>query len=249
MKAKVKIIRRPNLSDWSWDEIIANYIPPTWREIFEKTQDERQDIAKMISEEVTKHRELFPQKEHIYRAFDLTPFPDLKVVIIGQDPYPQRADNKTLPKAQGLSFSVAPYDSIPKSLQNIFQEIKREYPNDFKMPSHGDLSSWARQGVLLLNMALTVPPFERNKHRGIWFPFIAKTVKEIVNKKPEVIFVLWGQEAKRIKKQLGNNPTLESGHPSPEAVYRGGDFIGNNHFRKINELLTKQNKQPIDWQV
>jgi len=243
-KRKIKIIHRPRLENWSWGDILANYIPLTWEDTFARTTEERKTIAQVLTTKaISQYKELYPAKEYIYRAFDLTPFPKVRVVIIGQDPYPQPG------KAQGLSFAIAPDDPhLPGSLKNIYKEIKSEYPN-FQIPKHGDLRRWAQQGILLLNMALTVPPGERNAHRGVWKPFLVKTIKEIVEKKPKTIFVLWGNEAQKIAGIIGNAPVLISGHPSPEAVNRGGDFLGNGHFRKINDILEKQGELPIDWQI
>lgn len=247
-KPKIRIIKRPNLKEWSWEKIISQYVPNTWESVFMKSAAERDTIAKvLIEKELPKYGEFFPLKENIYKAFDLTPFSKVRVVIIGQDPYPTR--NKIGdPIAQGLSFSVSPTDTVPGSLKNIYKELQGEDP-DFVIPKHGDLRDWARQGVLLLNMALTVPPGVRNAHKGVWKPFLFKTIKEIVEKKPNTIFVLWGNEAQKLQPILGNAPVLMSSHPSPESVNRGGDFIGNGHFKKINKILEEREEEPINWQL
>lgn len=248
-KPRVKIIKRPNLSTWTWQKIITSYIPYTWENIFAKITDERTTIAEMFTTKILPHRkEIFPLKEDVYKAFELTPLPRIKVVIIGQDPYPQRGRDGS-PKAQGLSFSVSPTDDIPGSLRNIYKELAAEYPETFITPKHGDLRDWARQGVLLLNMALTVPEGERNAHKGLWKPFIVKIVSGIVDANPDTIFVLWGNDAMKVKPLLRNAPILESGHPSPEAVNRGGNFMGNGHFKKINEILEERGEAIIDWQI
>ena len=243
-KTKVRIVRRPKLEEWAWPKIIAEYVPNTWDEVFARTAGERKTIAQVLSAKaLSQYGDLYPAKENLYKAFDLTPLPKVKVVIVGQDPYPQAG------KAQGLSFSISPTDpQIPGSLKNIYKEIKNEYP-DFQIPNHGDLRGWSRQGVLLLNMALTVPPGERNAHRGVWKPFIVKTIKEIVERYPNTIFVLWGNDAQKLVITIGNAPTLVSGHPSPEAVNRGGNFIGNGHFKEINRILEERGELPIDWQI
>lgn len=249
-KPKIRIVRRPNLADWSWEQVLSNYVPPTWGSAFARSAGERKTIAEVLTKkELPKYGELFPEKEKIYRAFELTPLPRVRVVIVGQDPYPQRAKNG-LPKAQGLSFSVSPNDpEIPASLKNIYKELKAEYPETFTIPKHGDLSKWAKQGVLLLNMALTVAPGVRNAHKGVWKPFIYKIIKEIVEKYPQTIFVLWGGDAEKLRSQLGNLKALVSNHPSPESVNKGGNFMGNGHFLKINQILEERGEQPIDWQV
>lgn len=243
-KTKIRIVRRPKLEDWSWEKILADYVPNTWEPVFAKTAGERKTIAQvLVTKSLPVYGQLYPAKENIYKAFELTKLPSVKVVIVGQDPYPQPN------VAVGLSFSIAPTNpKIPGSLKNIYKEIQRTYPN-FQIPKHGDLREWARQGILLLNMALTVPPGERNAHRGVWRPFIIKTIKEIVEYNPKTIFVLWGNDAQKLIPTIGSAPVLVSGHPSPEAVNRGGNFIGNGHFLKINELLQLQGQLPIDWQL
>lgn len=243
-KTKIRIVRRPNLEDWSWIKIISEYVPNTWEEIFAKTTEERKTIAQVLSTKaLAKYGELYPAKENIYRAFDLTPLPKVRVVIIGQDPYP------TAGKAVGLSFSISPEDrSIPPSLKNIYKEIKSEYP-EFEVPTHGDLRNWARQGVLLLNAALTVPPGEPEAHIGVWKGFFVKTVKELVKRNRNIVWVLWGSKSQAVAQHLDNSPVLMSSHPSPQAQMRGGNFLGNQHFKKINEILESQGQLQIDWQV
>ena len=239
------IVRKPKLETWSWSQIISEYVPTGWQKIFNKTTDERRDIAQVLSEKVLDRKgDLFPAKEHLYHAFDLVPFDQVKVVILGQDPYPQPG------KAQGLAFSLSPKDrQIPGSLNNIYREIKREYP-DFNVPNHGDLRGWTKQGVLLINMALTFPAGGRpGAHLGVWRPFLVKTLREMVEQNPDLIFVLWGNEAQKVAQYLDNSIKLVSGHPSPQAVNRGGDFIGNGHFTKINEILVDKGEEPINWQL
>lgn len=246
-KRKIKIVRRPNLDEWSWEDILCKYVPPTWEEVFAQTTEERKIIAQMLTTKALPlYKELYPAKENIYKAFDITPFSKIRVVIIGQDPYPNK-------QAQGLSFSISPNDmQIPGSLRNIYKEIKAEIPS-FEIPCHGDLRKWARQGVLLLNMALTVPPGVKNAHHGVWMPFTVKTIKAIVEKRPKTIFVLWGNEAQKLVKPIGNAPTLISAHPSPMSVNNSFQsdfpFMGNKHFIKINEILVEEGEEPIDWQV
>lgn len=243
-KRKIIIVHRPNIKEWSYGDIITNYIPNTWEEVFAKTTNERKTIADVLTAKaLPRYGELCPAKENIYRAFELTPLPKVRVVILGQDPYPQSG------VAVGLSFSTSPNNlRIPGSLKNIFKEIKSEYP-DFQIPKHGDLRDWARQGVLLLNMALTVPPGKPKEHTGVWKPFLIKTIRDLAEKKPDTIFVLWGNEAQKIIPFIGKAPVLVSGHPSPEAVNRGGDFLGNGCFKRVNDILKKCGEAEIDWQI
>jgi uracil-DNA glycosylase len=241
----LRITKKPKLEEWDLAEIIANYVPAGWRDIFERSSEERKVIAEILTEkEVPKYKELYPAKEKLYAAFELVPLSRVKVVIIGQDPYPQPG------KAQGLSFSISPQDRhLTGSLHNIFKELKSEYP-DYEIPKHGDLRPWARQGVLLLNMALTVPPGGRNApHLGVWKPFLVKTLTGISQYNRDIIFVLWGNKAQSIRQYVGQCPVLVAGHPSPEAVNRGGDFPTCGHFKAINKLLEERGEEPIDWQL
>lgn len=241
-KPTLKIIRRPNLTTWTWQQVIADYFPVGWEDFFARTKDIRETIADILTKKALAiYGDMLPSKENLYKAFDLTPFPRIRVVIIGQDPYPQPG------KAQGLAFSLSLSDpSIPGSLLNIFKELKREYP-DYQIPTHGNLSYWAQQGVFLLNMALTTVPGKTEVHLGVWKPFLVKIIKEIVEKSPETIFVLWGNKAKEVSPLLGRCPVLISGHPSP--LNRSGTFIGNGHFKAINKILEDQGELPIDWQL
>lgn len=186
---------------------------------------------------------IYPEDDNVYNAYNLTPFSSVNVVIIGQDPYhgPHQAN--------GLCFSVEKGIPFPPSLDNIFKELS----TDLKIPkpSHGDLSSWAKQGVLLLNATLTVRKGEANSHSQIgWQTFTDATIKAISDKKENVIFLLWGGFAKK-KKTLINEKKhfiLTSGHPSPLSANRGLWF-GNQHFSKTNEILKRIGKPPINWGI
>ena len=185
---------------------------------------------------------VYPDKKHLFRAFELTPFDDIKVVILGQDPY----HNPN--QANGLAFSVQKGTSLPPSLINIYKEIEGSL--QLKMASHGDLSAWATQGVLLLNTILTV---EKNKplshqNKG-WEIFTLEVIKYINTLDQPICFMLFGNHAKKYKHYL-NNPghlVLETVHPSPLSAYRG--FIGSNVFLEANDFLVESLKTPIDWQI
>ena len=181
---------------------------------------------------------VYPPKEKVFNAIQTTPLEDVKVVIIGQDPYhgPKQA--------QGLSFSVPEDLPAPPSLQNILKELEQDIgPRD-----HHDLTPWAEQGVLLLNACLTVPAGKANGHQGlIWEPFTDAIIK-VVNKKQEpVVFILWGGYARK-KKSLITNPihhVIESPHPSPLSAHRG--FFGSHPFSRTNHYLEQDGLAPIDW--
>ncbi len=185
---------------------------------------------------------IFPDMHHIFTALQATPLSQVRVVIIGQDPYHGPG------QAHGLCFSVRKGVPAPPSLVNIFKEINAEL--GIPLPDHGELTHWAEQGVLLLNTALTVRQGQPNSHRGKGWEQLTDAVIAHVNalQRP-VVFLLWGANA-RAKKALINNPLhliLESAHPSPLSAYNG--FFGNGHFRKTNDFLTAQGYAPIDWSL
>lgn len=183
---------------------------------------------------------VYPSMENIFYALNLVKFEDIKVVIVGQDPYHEPN------QAMGMSFSVPSSTKIPPSLANIFKEIESEL--NIKCLKNGDLTRWAKQGVLLLNSVLTVKKGIANSHKNIgWETFTSKIISLINEKKEPVIFVLWGANAKALK-PLINSPqhfVLTSSHPSPLSAYSG--FFGCGHFSKINSILKQYNKMPIDW--
>ena len=183
---------------------------------------------------------VYPSMENIFYALNLVKFEDIKVVIVGQDPYHEPN------QAMGMSFSVPSSTKIPPSLANIFKEIESEL--NIKCLKNGDLTRWAKQGVLLLNSVLTVKKGIANSHKNIgWETFTSKIISLINEKKEPVIFVLWGANAKALK-SLINSPqhfVLTSSHPSPLSAYNG--FFGCGHFSKTNSILKQNNKMPIDW--
>ncbi|MBW4891318.1 uracil-DNA glycosylase [Mucilaginibacter sp. HMF5004] len=186
---------------------------------------------------------IYPKGSDIFNAFNQTPFDEVKVVILGQDPYHGAG------QAHGLSFSVQRGVRIPPSLQNIYKELVTDIPG-FVTPNHGDLTEWAKQGVLLLNATLTVREGEANVHQNSgWGTFTDKVIQEISDKRDGVVFILWGSFAKSKAKFIdANKHTILSGvHPSPLSAH--GGFFGSKPFSKTNEILAREGKQPIDWQI
>lgn len=183
-----------------------------------------------------------PARENIFTALNWTSYEDTKVVIFGQDPY--HGENQ----AHGLAFSVNRGVDIPPSLQNIYKELQNEM--GLYIPNNGFLEKWARQGVLLLNSALTVRDGEANSHKGKGWETFTDRITELLNeRKRSVIFLLWGNDAKR-KQELITAPQhiiLQAAHPSPLSASRG--FFGCGHFKKVNSMLSAMNKAPIDWQI
>jgi uracil-DNA glycosylase len=187
-------------------------------------------------------RLIFPPASDIFNAFDFTPLSQVKVVILGQDPY--HGDGQ----AHGLCFSVKPDVEIPPSLVNIYKELQDDL--GCYIPNNGYLEKWARQGVLLLNTVLTVRAHQANSHRGIgWEEFTDAAIRVLDEVDRPIVFLLWGRPA-QLKKSMLHNPKhliLEAPHPSPLSAYRG--FFGCRHFSKANEFLKANGLDPIDWQI
>ena len=185
---------------------------------------------------------IYPKKNEIFNAFRYTDYDDVKVVILGQDPY--HGENQ----AEGLSFSVSNSVLKPPSLQNIFKELNSDLGIPF--PKKNSLKPWAKEGVLLLNAVLTVEAHTPTSHKGHgWETFTDEIIKIINKKTTPVVFILWGSYARSKKKYITNKHHLiiESAHPSPLSAYNG--FFGSKPFSKTNEFLIKNNLTPIDWQI
>ncbi|MBE5898014.1 MAG: uracil-DNA glycosylase [Lachnospiraceae bacterium] len=204
-----------------------------WKEFFDeqKKQDYYRNLASFVDEEYNNNT-VYPPKENIFRAFELTDINDIKLVIIGQDPYHEAG------QAMGLAFSVPKGVRKPPSLCNIYKEIEMEY--DCRMPDSGDLTSWANEGIFLLNNVLTVREHEANSHKDSgWGIFTDNVIRYIDTIDRPICYMLWGNFA-RSKKEIINNPKafiLEAAHPSPLSASRG--FFGCNHFQKYNAFLKK----------
>jgi len=186
---------------------------------------------------------VYPPQNEVFNAFALTPFEQLKVVVIGQDPY--HGPNQ----AHGLCFSVKQGVKIPPSLVNIYKELERDIL-EFRIPNHGFLESWAKQGVLLLNTVLTVEQGKAHSHKHLgWETFTDHVIDQINRQANGIVFLLWGSHAQKKGAKIDPNRhcILKSVHPSPLSAYRG--FIGCGHFSACNQYLEQQGKDPIQWQV
>lgn len=214
-----------------WDEILESEFK---KEYF-------YNLLKFVQGEYAR-KTVFPPKKEVFKAFRYTPYKNLKVVILGQDPYHGEGE------AEGLSFSVKDGIKKPPSLVNIFKELHDDLGYD--IPKSGSLVPWAKQGVLLLNTVLTVIKDQAASHKDIGWETFTDEVIKIINKKSDpVVFILWGGFA-RSKKKLITNPKhfiVESAHPSPLSAYNG--FFGSKPFSKTNDFLTKNNLEPINWQI
>ncbi|MBQ6560275.1 MAG: uracil-DNA glycosylase [Erysipelotrichaceae bacterium] len=214
-----------------------------WDEIIGKEFDKPyyQKLRSFLNEEYS-HKTIYPEAKNIYNALRLTPYHEVKVVILGQDPYHEKG------QAQGLAFSVPKGIQIPPSLVNIYQELHDDL--GCTIPNHGQLVYWTRQGVLLLNTSLTVEAHRANSHKGQGWEILTDTIIQKLNEKEEpVVFILWGANA-RSKKSFITNPKhliIESPHPSPLSAYNG--FFGSRPFSKTNYFLVQNGMTPIDWQI
>lgn len=214
----------------SWDQKLKNKLKSTHIE----------KLLNFLEAERNSHT-IYPKKADVFNAFKLTPFENVKVVILGQDPY--HGPNQ----AHGLSFSVNYGVKVPPSLANIYKELKSDI--GFTIPSHGNLTSWANQGVLLLNATLTVRAGEPGSHQKKgWELFTDDVIKLISDEKETCVFLLWGNFAKsKINLiDLDKHLVLTAAHPSPLA---GGAFFGCKHFSKTNDYLKSKNITPIDWSI
>lgn len=229
------------------------HIEESWQQALHSEFEKEywQQVTQFVKQEIQSGKEVFPLPNNIFSAYNLCPFDTTKVIILGQDPYHSisTVEGKNVPTAHGLCFSVIRGAKHPPSLQNIFKELKAEYP-DFKIPNHGNLEQWAKQGILLLNATLTVRAHEPMSHAGKgWEQFTDATIQTLSEQQENLIFLLWGRHA-RTKKTLidsSKHTILEAAHPSPFSANNG--FFGCNHFKHVNEILKKFGKSPIDWQT
>lgn len=216
-------------------------IHPSWREaLADEWQAPYFDQLTTFVREAYARGPVFPPASRIFAAFDACPFDEVKVVILGQDPYHEPG------QANGLSFSVAPGTPLPPSLVNIFKEVSQDL--GIEPPRDGDLSRWARQGVLLLNSTLTVEAHRAASHQGRgWERLTDAAVGALSAKRTGIVFILWGSHAIRKGASIDRSRhlVLTSPHPSPLSAYRG--FFGNHHFSRANEYLVAQGLTPIDW--
>jgi uracil-DNA glycosylase len=190
--------------------------------------------------------QIYPESENVFKAFTLTPFESVKVVIIGQDCYHGSSNN--IPQAQGLCFSVPDNFPLPPSLKNIFKELVDDI--GCAIPKSGNLTKWANQGVLLINKSLSVKEKCPNSHKKLWNTFSKELIKFIYNNKDFVIFICWGNDAINTLKGFNykEHIILTAKHPSPLSANKGG-FFGCKHFSKCNEILEKKNISIIDWSL
>jgi uracil-DNA glycosylase len=219
---------------------LKEIVEPGWAEALAPVAERIAGMGDFLRTEIAAGRTYLPSGPNVLRAFQ-QPFHEVRVLIVGQDPYP------TPGHAVGLSFSVAPeVRPLPGSLENIFREMNADL--GLPRPSNGDLTPWTRQGVLLLNRALTTAPRKPAAHRGKgWEEVTEQAIKALVARGKPLVSVLWGRDARNLRPLLGDLPAIESAHPSPMSADRG--FFGSRPFSRTNELLVRQGAEPIDWRL
>ncbi|CAM05298.1 uracil-DNA glycosylase [Saccharopolyspora erythraea NRRL 2338] len=219
---------------------LSDVVEAGWAEALEPVADRISAMGGFLRDEVAAGRQYLPAPENVLRAFK-QPFREVRVLIVGQDPYP------TPGHAVGLSFSVAPdVRPLPKSLVNIF----REYTEDlgYPMPSTGDLTPWTERGVLLLNRALTVEPRKPAAHRGKgWEEVTAQAIRALAAREEPLVAILWGRDARDLRPLMPGVECVESPHPSPMSADRG--FFGSRPFSRVNQILESRGEDPIDWKL
>ncbi|MGZ4471466.1 MAG: uracil-DNA glycosylase [Nocardioidaceae bacterium] len=223
------------------DGLVAKkLIAPDWAEALAPVEDRIAAMGRFLRDEVAAGRTYLPDGDHILRAFR-RPMAEVKVLVVGQDPYP------TPGHPVGLSFSVAPdVRPLPKSLVNIYKELEADLGHP--PPASGDLTPWADQGVLLLNRVLTVRPGSPASHRGRgWEPVTERAITALADRGGPLVAILWGRDAQSLKPMLAHVPWVESAHPSPLSASRG--FFGSRPFSRVDDLLVRQGGTPVDWRL
>ena len=214
-----------------WNPLLKQeFSKPYWKELQRYVYEERKQFK------------VFPENEEVFTAFHLTSFSDVKVLILGQDPY--HGDGQ----AHGLSFSVKEGIAVPPSLRNIYKELKSDLGID--IPNHGNLGAWALQGVLLLNATLTVRAHQAGSHQGKgWETFTDQVIQQVNQKKEKTVFILWGAFARKKKDliDLNQHHVIESSHPSPLSAHRG--FFGSRPFSEANRVLMGSGREPVNWEL
>jgi uracil-DNA glycosylase len=219
---------------------LSEVVEPGWAQALGPVADRVAAMGEFLRAEIAAGRRYLPAGENILRAFT-QPFADVRVLIVGQDPYP------TPGHPIGLSFAVERHvRPIPRSLQNIYRELRTDL--GIEPPDHGDLTSWAEHGVLLLNRCLTVEPGASAAHRGKgWEAVTDQAIRALAARGTPLVAILWGRDAQTLRPLLGQVPVIESAHPSPMSADRG--FFGSRPFSRANALLIDQGADPVDWSL
>lgn len=236
---KLRIINNISIKEFFLDLLLSS----EWQDILKEEMEKEYffTLREFLNEEYALCN-IFPPREEIFAALNLTGYKEVKVVILGQDPYHGAG------QAHGLCFSVNPHVKIPPSLKNIYKELERDL--NCRIPSHGFLQKWAEQGVLLLNNVLTVREGKAHSHKNRGWETLTKEIIRQINRKEEpVVFLLWGAQAQEKEALIDNSAhlVLKAPHPSPLSAYKG--FLGCGHFSETNRYLQERGRTPIDWQI
>ncbi|HEY7816422.1 MAG TPA: uracil-DNA glycosylase [Nakamurella sp.] len=217
---------------------LSSLVADDWADALEPVAGRITAMGEFLRAEVAAGRSYLPAGPHILRAFE-RPLAQVKVLVVGQDPYP------TPGHPIGLSFAVDRHvRPVPRSLGNIYRELQAD--TGITPPPHGDLTAWSDQGVLLLNRVLTVQPGKSASHRGKgWEPVTDQAIRSLVRRAGPLVAILWGRDAQTLRPLLGDTPVIESAHPSPMSADRG--FFGSRPFSRVNRSLVEQGGEPVDW--
>ncbi|HET8795205.1 MAG TPA: uracil-DNA glycosylase [Arthrobacter sp.] len=219
---------------------LSEVTAPDWAEALAPVEQDIHAMGEFLREELRMGYQYLPAGGHVLRAFQ-RPLANVKVLIVGQDPYP------TPGHSIGLAFSVEPHvRPLPRSLNNMYKELHADL--GIEPAPHGDLSAWSDQGVLLLNRVLTVRPGETGSHRRKgWEAITEAAIRAVLGRDQPLVAILWGRDAQKLIPLLGDTPRIESAHPSPLSASRG--FFGSRPFSRANELLQAQGAEPVDWRL
>jgi uracil-DNA glycosylase len=217
---------------------LSSLVDPEWARALDPVAGQVSAMGEFLRAEVAAGRSYLPAGNQVLRAFE-RPLSNVRVLVVGQDPYP------TPGHPIGLSFAVDRHvRPIPRSLANIYRELLAD--TGIMAPQHGDLTAWSDQGVLLLNRVLTVQPGKSASHRGKgWEPVTEQAIRALVDRGGPLVAILWGRDAQTLRPMLGDTPVIESAHPSPMSADRG--FFGSRPFSRVNRSLVEQGGEPVDW--
>jgi uracil-DNA glycosylase len=225
---------------WNMSEPLGNIVEAGWADTLAPVEDQIARMGAFLREQIAAGKRYLPAGDKVLRAFK-QPFADVRVLIMGQDPYP------TPGHPVGLSFSVDPsVKRLPPSLVNIFHEYSEDL--GYPPPSNGDLTPWTERGVLLLNRVLTVEPGKPGSHRGKgWEEVTEQAIHALTKRDTPLVAILWGRDARNLAPLLGSFPRIESAHPSPMSAHNG--FFGTHPFSRANQFLQRQGAEPVDWRL